>query len=94
MKKIFLLIIILTTYSCKNDKTDDFILEDEFADFVSPYKDKPGCDSEAENKLINFSKNEFMDFPYESARYIRNTRFPLRLEAETMRSKTVVWKAT
>ena len=59
MKKIFLLIIILTTYSCKNDKTDDFILEDEFADFVSAYKDKPGCDSEAENKLINFSKNEF-----------------------------------
>ena len=71
MKKIFLLIIILTIFSCKNDKTDDFILEDEFADFVSPYKDKPGCDSEAENKLINFSKNEFMDFPYESARYIR-----------------------
>mgnify|MGYP001227523813 CR=1 FL=1 len=53
------------------DKTDDFILEDEFADFVSPYDDKPECDSEAENKLINFSKNEFMDFPYESARYIR-----------------------
>lgn len=71
MKKIFLLIIILTTYSCKNDKTDDFILEDEFADFVSPYEDKPGCGSEAENKLINFSKNEFMDFPYEAARYVR-----------------------
>ena len=62
MKKIFLLIIILTIFSCKNDKTDDFILEDEFADFVSPYKDKPGCDSEAENKLINFSKMNLWTF--------------------------------
>tara|TARA_Y100001954_G_C15624312_1_gene509373 strand:+ start:305 stop:835 length:531 start_codon:yes stop_codon:yes gene_type:complete len=71
MKKILLFLIIIITYSCKNEKSDDFTLEDEFADFVSPYVDKPECDSEAEDQLISFTKNEFFDFPYEAARYVR-----------------------
>ena len=78
MKKLLLLFIIIVTYSCKNDKTtvsnvddSEFILEDEFADFVSPYDDKPECDNDAEVKLKNYSKDEHMDFPYESARYVR-----------------------
>ena len=78
MKKLLLLFIVIITYSCKNDKTtvsnvddSEFILEDEFADFVSPYDDKPECDNDAEVKLKNYSKDEHMDFPYESARYVR-----------------------
>ena len=70
MKKILLLLIVIS-FSCKNEKSNDFIMEDEFADFVSPYEEKPECDSEAESKLIMFTKNEFFDFPYESARYVR-----------------------
>jgi len=70
MKKILLFLIVIS-FSCKNEKSNDFIIEDEFADFVSPYEEKPDCDSEAESKLITFTKNEFFDFPYEAARYVR-----------------------
>mgnify|MGYP001207232203 CR=1 FL=1 len=71
MKKIIILIFLVSFVSCKGDKTNDFLLEDEVSDFASPYDEKPECDSEAEDKLIRFTKNEFMDFPYESARYVR-----------------------
>ena len=70
MKKILLLIVVIS-FSCKNEKSNDFIIEDEFADFVSPYEENPDCDSDAEGKLITFTKNEFFDFPYEAARYVR-----------------------
>ena len=50
MKKILLFLIVIS-FSCKNEKSNDFIIEDEFADFVSPYEEKPDCDSEAESKL-------------------------------------------
>lgn len=70
MKKILLLIVVIS-FSCKNEKSNDFIIEDEFADFVSPYEENPDCDSAAESKLITFTKNEFFDFPYEAARYVR-----------------------
>lgn len=70
MKKILLFLIVIS-FSCKNEKSNDFIIEDEFADFVSPYEEKSDCDSEAESKLITFTKNEFFDFPYEAARYVR-----------------------
>ncbi len=70
MKKILLLLVIIS-FSCKNEKSNDFIIEDEFADFVSPYEENPDCDSDAESKLMTFTKNEFFDFPYEAARYVR-----------------------
>ena len=70
MKKILLLLIVIS-FSCKNEKSNDFIIEDEFADFVSPYDENPDCDSDSESKLISFTKNEFFDFPYEAARYVR-----------------------
>ena len=59
MKKILLLIVVIS-FSCKNEKSNDFIIEDEFADFVSPYEENPDCDSDAESKLITFTRTSFL----------------------------------